>query len=127
MQAVNLFQLAAQQAQWLSVRQSAVSSNIANANTPGFRAVDVEPFESILSGSSVSMAATHPSHVGASATKASFSVSEVESRTPVLPSENSVELEQEMIKAGEIRRAFELNTGLVKAFHRMLMMASSGG
>ena len=126
MQSVNVFQLAAQQAQWLAVRQSAVSSNIANVNTPGFRAVDVEPFETILSGSGVAMAATHPGHMGPSASEASFSLKEISSNTPILPSDNSVELENELIKAGEVRRAFELNTGVVKAFHRMLLMASEG-
>ncbi|MBO6718568.1 MAG: flagellar basal body rod protein FlgB [Rhizobiaceae bacterium] len=126
MQAVNLFELAARQAQWLAVRQSAISGNIANANTPGFRAMDVEPFENLVAGKQVVMASTHPSHLGAGTSQASFGVKEVDPKTPILPSGNSVELEQEMIKAGEIRRQFELNTGVVKAFHRMLMMASTG-
>lgn len=125
MQAVNLFELAAHQAKWLAVRQSAVSSNIANVNTPGFRAMDVEPFQNLVSGPRVTMASTHAGHMGPSASEASFSMKEIESDAPALPSENSVELENELIKAGEVRRAFELNTGLVKAFHRMLMMASS--
>ncbi len=33
---------------WLVVRQSTVAQNIANANTPGYKAVDVEPFEAAL-------------------------------------------------------------------------------
>ena len=41
---VNLFELAAKQAQWLSVRQSAIAGNVANVNTPGYHALDVEPF-----------------------------------------------------------------------------------
>ncbi len=126
MQAVNLFDLAAQQAKWLAVRQSAVSSNIANVNTPGFRAKDVEPFESLLSGSTVTMASTHPGHLGASSAAGSYAMKEIESGTAVLPSENTVELEQELIKANEVRRAYELNTGVVKSFHRMLLMASGG-
>ncbi|MBO6901277.1 MAG: flagellar basal body rod protein FlgB [Rhizobiaceae bacterium] len=126
MQAVNLFDIAAQQAKWLAVRQSAVSSNIANANTPGFRASDIEPFESLVSGTAVKMAATHPGHVGAAASEASFSLKEIDPERELLPSQNTVELESELIKAGEVRRAFELNTGLVKAFHRMLLMASQG-
>ena len=28
--------------------------------------------------------------------------------------------------AGEVRRAFELNTGIVKAFNRMTMLVSKG-
>lgn len=126
MQAVNLFDIAAQQAKWLAVRQSAVSSNIANANTPGFRASDVEPFESLVSGTAVKMAATHPGHIGAGTSQASFSLKQIEPESAALPSQNTVELEKELIKSGEVRRAFELNTGLVKAFHRMLLMASQG-
>ncbi len=30
--------------QWLQARQSLVSSNIANANSPGFRPLDLQPF-----------------------------------------------------------------------------------
>lgn len=37
MQPVNLFDLATQQAKWLSVRQTTVASNVANINTPGYR------------------------------------------------------------------------------------------
>ena len=37
---------------------------------------------------------------------------------------NSVSLEQELIKAGDVNRAYSLNTNLVKAFHGMLMSAA---
>ena len=37
-----LLGLAAQHAKWLSVRQTAVSQNLANANTPGYRRRDVD-------------------------------------------------------------------------------------
>jgi len=125
MQPVNLFDLASQQARWLSVRQSAVAGNIANANTPGYRAREVEPFESVLSNTRVSMAATHSDHLkGGLATQASFAVKETEPPQTELPSKNTVVLEDEMMKSGEVRRSYELNTAIVKAFHRMLMMTS---
>lgn len=44
----------------------------------------------------------------------------------MLPSGNSVVLEQELVKDGEIRRSFELNTAIVRAFHRMMMMTTRG-
>jgi flagellar basal-body rod protein FlgB len=28
------------------------------------------------------------------------------------------------VRAGEVKRAFELNTAIVKAFHRMIMMTT---
>jgi len=126
-QPVNLFDLATQQARWLSVRQSAVSGNIANANTPGYRAVEVEPFESVLDNKRVVMAMTNPAHLKAlGGGEASFSVREIETPETMLPSKNTVTLEQELIKSGEVRRSFELNTAIVKAFHRMLLSVSRG-
>ena len=39
---------------------------------------------------------------------------------------NNVVLENELMDAGEVRRAFELNTAIVKAFNRMTMLVSKG-
>lgn len=123
MQPVSLFDLAAQQARWLSVRQSAVASNIANVNTPGYGAVEVEPFQSVLDKTRVAMARTHENHVAVGATADSFALREVEDRRPATPSDNTVRLEEELMKAGEVKRNFELNTAIVKSFHRMMMMS----
>lgn len=124
MQPVNLFDLASQQARWLSVRQTAVSSNIANANTPGYGAVDVEPFEAVLDQKRVAMRATHPMHIPAAMSAGGFSVKQVNESSPIMPSGNSVVLENELMKSGEVRRSFEMNTAVVKSFHRMLMMTT---
>ena len=43
-----LFEVAAQRAQWLSARQTAIADNVANANTPGYRALDIQPFSAVL-------------------------------------------------------------------------------
>lgn len=123
MEPVSLFDLAAKQAQWLAVRQSAVAGNIANANTPGYTANDVEPFEKVLDRAAVSLQATQASHLGNAATNAGFTIKPQENDGVVMPSKNSVVLEDQLLKAGEVRRSFELNTAIVKAFHTMMMMA----
>ena len=124
MEPVNLFHVATQQSRWLAVRQSAVAGNVANVNTPGYVAVDVEPFEKVLGNSGVTMAATQAGHLSGRATEAGFAIREEEHNPSLLPSGNSVVLENELLKAGEIGRQFELNTAIVKAFHRMLMLTS---
>ena len=125
MNPVNLFDLASQQARWLSVRQSTVASNVANVNTPGFRTTDVEPFEQVLDKSRVTMAATHPTHISLGSTRDQFAVSEVADKGAAnLPSDNTVVLEDEMLKAGQIGTSYQLNTSIVKAFHRMILMAA---
>ncbi len=122
MQPVNLFDLASQQARWLSVRQTAVAGNIANVNTPGYVAQEVEPFERVLDSTRVAVRTTHPSHISLGATKDAFVVRAVDEGKPTTPSGNTVGMENELMKAGEVRRSFELNTAIVKAFHRMTLM-----
>jgi flagellar basal-body rod protein FlgB len=121
MQPIQLFELTSKQSHWLSVRQTVVAGNIANANTPGYATREVAPFEAVLEQTGVRMAATHPRHIQEDSLRGavrSGSSSDVE----VQPSGNSVNLPEEMSKTGEIKRMYELNTGMVKAFHRMMLM-----
>ena len=120
---VYLFDLASRQAQWLSVRQSAIAGNIANADTPGFKPQDVEPFVEVLDNSRLAMATTSPRHLGMGGTApGTASMTDGESWEAKV-SGNAVTLEAELLKAGEVNRAFSLDTAIVKAFHRMLMTA----
>lgn len=123
MAAVQLFDLATQQARWLTVRQTAVANNIANANTPRYRAVDVEPFSKVLDKSLLVQAATHESHFTTGGSGAALKVVETDGpRTSA--SASSVKLETELVKSSEVAHAYELNTAIVKAFHRMIMMTA---
>ncbi len=118
---VYLFDLTSRQAQWLAVRQSTISGNIANANTPGYRARDVEPFTDILDKTKLAMAATSNGHMGLGVSQAEASKVKKSETWDTVYSKNSVSLEQELIKAGEVNRQHSLNTSIVKAFHRMLL------
>ncbi|MHA6641565.1 flagellar basal body rod protein FlgB [Mesorhizobium sp. A623] len=126
MEPVNLFGLATKQAQWLAVRQSSIAGNIANANTPGYTATDVQPFEKVLDQSEVSLRATQSGHLGTGATQAGYTIRQQEYNGAILPSKNTVVVEDELVKAGEVRRGFELNTAIVKAFHTMMMTVVKG-
>lgn len=123
---IHLFDLASQQARWLTTRQAAVAANVSNASTPGYKATDVTPFEDVFNDASIRMTATNSGHLGADplapdqigvADAAAWETTE---------SGNSVSLENEMMKAGEVNRSFSLNTSVVKAFHQMLMTSVRG-
>jgi flagellar basal-body rod protein FlgB len=119
---VYLFDLASRQSQFLSVRQATIAGNVANANTPGFRAKDVVPFSEVLDRTQLGMAITNAKHMRLAGSAAGApEVREVRT-DDVLPSGGTVNLEEEMIKAGEVSRDYSLNSGIVKSFHRMLMM-----
>lgn len=127
MGAVYLFDLASRQAQWLAVRQATIAGNISNANTPGFKALDVEPFSSVLDKTQLAMTATSSGHIGFDAPHVrSAKVKKTES-WDTMHSGNSVSIEQEMMKAGTVNREHNLNTSIVRSFHRMLMASVKGG
>ena len=45
---ISFFRLASDRLEWLSSRQKGIAENIANGDTPGYRARDVAPFESYV-------------------------------------------------------------------------------
>ncbi|AIJ98007.1 flagellar basal-body rod protein FlgB [Brucella suis 63/252] len=126
MSSIHLFDLAARQAQWLSVRQATVAGNVANANTPDFRARDVQPFADVLDKTQLTMTATSPLRLEAEADGIAATRLRPDDVTEQTHSGNTVDVEQEMMKAGEIAREYSLNTSIVKAFHRMMLSVAKG-
>ncbi|TWF53349.1 flagellar basal body rod protein FlgB [Neorhizobium alkalisoli] len=124
MQPIQLFSLASRQAEWLSVRQEVVSGNIANANTPHFKSKDVTPFEAVLDKSYIPMARTNPAHFAANELSDQVEVKDaaLDNEIGVQESGNTVSLADELSKGGEIKRQYELSTGLVKSFHSMMLL-----
>lgn len=129
MTGVYLFDLASQQARYLAVRQATIASNVANANTPDYKARDVVPFAQVLSraGSTTGLAMTASAHVTAGENQIPTKPVSAADAWDALQTSSSVSLEQEMLKAGEVSRDHTLNTGIVKAFHRMLMSSVKAG
>jgi len=113
MDSIGIFSIASRQAEHLSVRQSAIASNIANANVASYKAADTVSFAETLANAANTLAATDGKHFGAQGTSTEFQV---------YGTERSVSLEDELVKSGEVRSAMELNTGIVTSFHRMLLM-----
>jgi flagellar basal-body rod protein FlgB len=127
LQPVHLFGLAARHAEWLSVRQAVITGNVANANTPGFRAREVEAFEDVLDSTHLTMARTAPGHVNVNGVELGTTATADTESWDVSYSGNSVSLDQELVKADEVSRAFSLDAGLVKAFHRMFLASVRSG
>jgi flagellar basal-body rod protein FlgB len=121
--AIYLFQVASQKAEWLSARQTAVASNVANVNTPNYRALDVAPFSAILNTSPVVMAATNAAHLTpALSTFDSLREVETDPAEETL-SGNTVNIEQQMINLGDVNRDFALTANIKRAFHQLILSA----
>ncbi|TBF97593.1 flagellar basal body rod protein FlgB [Rhizobium leguminosarum] len=126
MQPIQLFDLASRQAEWLTIRQQVVAGNIANANTPKFRAKDVTPFDAVLDNSNINMARTNPAHLSGNDLSDSGDIdvkdAALDQEIGVQESGNTVGLAEELSKSGDIKRQYDLNTSLVSSFNRMMLM-----
>ena len=119
-----LFELASSQARWLELRQSTIATNVANANTPGFKARDVEPFNKVLDGMPVRLATTSPTHMQLSPAETDTRATAKKDSWEVVYFGNSVSLEQEMIKGSDVNRDYSMNSAVVRSFHRMLLSST---
>jgi flagellar basal-body rod protein FlgB len=72
------------------------------------------------------MSGSNPSHLMASAGREFGTDAATQKPWDVTHSGNSVSLEQEMLKAGEVSRDFALSTSVAKSFHRMFMTTLKG-
>jgi flagellar basal-body rod protein FlgB len=119
MEPMQLFDLAFRQNEWLAQRQSVISSNVANANTPGYKAKDVESFDAVMR-SSMPMAATDPQHFSSPDVEAIQNQQNGDGQAEVMTSGNDVNLEQEFLKSNDVMRSYTLNTQIMKSFDAML-------
>ena len=58
-----LFSIASDRNRWLATRGAALADNIANADTPGFKARDVPSFEAALNSANAAMLRTNTNHL----------------------------------------------------------------
>ena len=120
---IYLFEVASQKAQWLSARQTAIAGNVANANTPGYRALDIQPFSAVLElfpdrdGGDQSRAFV----VASIARPAHCAQIEVDPAEQTL-SGNTVNLEQQMINLGDVNRDYTMSANIRRAFHQLFSL-----
>ena len=121
---VYLFELASQRTAYLSARQTLIAGNVANANTPAYKALDLKPFSAVLAADLDRHGDDQPR--ASDADRAGARPADRSARTATTyatVSGNSVDLEGEMMKLGEVNRDFGMATGVKKIFHQMFMQA----
>ena len=103
-QNLDLFQTSGAMARHAGSRQAVVAQNIANADTPGFRALQVPSFSEAVKNSGVgTMKMTRSNHLHGD-TKAAVVARVTESAAEPSPNGNSVSIEDEMLHSVEVTR-----------------------
>jgi len=116
---IPIFSILRERMAWLNQRQSVLSENVANADTPGFVSRDLKPMDfqqelQSAGGSSITgLTVTNPRHIAAQTTTgdSDFNVTD----TPDVeanPNGNAVSLEQEMIKVSDTQMQFQAAANL---------------
>jgi len=127
MEPVNLFKLASSHNTWLSERQLTIAANIANADTPNFRAQDVAPFAASVENARMTMAISNPNHMPAPASATGAIVERQPENDPLTKhSGNTVSIDRELLKAQSVRKSFAMNAAIIKAFHGLILASTKG-
>lgn len=125
---LTLFSMAQRSMDWLAKRQSVLASNVANANTPGYHAKDLKPldFKTAMAdaGAPLETVTTNPMHVSASIAQPVRS-DVVTDRHPEesKPDGNSVLIEDQMEKIGDVKGRYELAANLFQKNLNLIKLA----
>jgi|SRR5579884_2788277 flagellar basal-body rod protein FlgB len=95
--------------EWHQERQRVLAENVANADTPNYRARDLAPpnFEEALSGpSALALARTEPGHIAGAVADSHFA-SDRHLKYEVRPGGNAVNHEDEMMKVASNQMDFD--------------------
>ena len=114
---LDIFRLSDQRMRWLNDRQRVISENIANADTPRYKARDLRPFAEELKRSGPAPLALNGTSEGMSLSGTIVPRPFAAPITPTVetaPNGNSVVIEEQMAKAADVRSAYELSTSIYR-------------
>ena len=107
-------------------RHKLISENIANADTPGFRARDLEPFEAAMERG-VELRATREGHLSAGAQRRGFSERFDSAMGAASPNGNDVALGDQMVRATKAMGAHDRAVTVYKKTLDILRASLGGG
>lgn len=120
---VGLFALADQRLQWLGAREAVLAANVANADTPGWQARDVQSFAAWLGNGAATPAGqpvrTNPMHLAGRANGVAGGHALVGEHAP---DGNQVSLDQQLEKIVQTDTQHETVTALYQKYLGMFRM-----
>ena len=127
---IGLFQGIMSKMNYLSARQGVLSQNIANADTPGYKAHDLRDmdFSRLVSASNkrhvrLAPEATHSNHMSLAGTAGKPVSERSRDMYEVAPTLNSVVIEEQMVKANKTRMDYQMMSTLYRRNLAMIRMA----
>ena len=110
---IDLFNLAGAAARHASARQQVIAGNVANADTPGYVARDLKPFDASFEPGDQGMRRTRSGHLGSENGGLTLTA-EVE-RSAMSPNGNAVSLEDQMVRSVDAKREHDLALSIYRS------------
>ena len=115
-QNLTLFRIAHAMASHAGTRQAVIAQNIANADTPGYRPMDVVLFRDLVTGAVGSgMRATRAGHLNAGGSAADPRLVTASATGQTSPNGNGVSIEEQMLNAVEAKRQHDRALAIYKS------------
>jgi flagellar basal-body rod protein FlgB len=124
---MSILQLLPNHMNWLNQRFAVAAGNVANIDTPGYRARQVEDFAPIMKSVATELHTTNAGHQSAPGASSSTFDVEYKPSDDEAHSKNNVVLEEEMRVIGETSRQISMETSLYRIFHRMTLSSLKVG
>ncbi len=113
-----LFSLIAQRMGWLSERHKVLAENVANVDTPNYKARDVKPvdFAALASkaGARLGPAVTDPRHIEPRGGASARAVATKDGKAEATLSGNTVSMEAELMKVADTAMDYQLVSNLYR-------------
>jgi flagellar basal-body rod protein FlgB len=114
--------------EWHQERQRVLAENVANADTPNYRPLDLAPpnFQEALTAQPVTLARDNPGHIAADGGNEGFSAQN-EPHYEVRPGGNAVNHEDEMMRVASNQMDFDAAANLYSRSLALIKLAAGGG
>jgi flagellar basal-body rod protein FlgB len=118
---MNIFEIAARKMEHNLIRHRVITENIANANTPDFKARDVVSFGDLIKKGDIAQSLTSASIQNTRASIDPSRIIKTPAKDPLVLSGNNVSVDEQMKNLSEVHRSQMLELGLTRSFHRMTL------
>lgn len=122
-----ILRLMSEKMSYLGQKQTVLAQNVANANTPGYKAREIEgfTFSTALKEAGGGIKVTDAKHI-TPASMAGVNAGTQKMRSfETVPSGNSVDLEQQMMEVSQTNVDFQATASIYSKFMALLRMAAS--
>jgi flagellar basal-body rod protein FlgB len=123
---MNVFATAEKHMSWLAARQAIASINMANSDTPGFKARAITAFGQEMKFEATRLFNSNPAHFQSPMQVTAGQSTTAQNNEEVTITGNDVSMEKEMRTIGENSRVYSFDIGLLKSFHRLILASVKG-